>query len=783
MFAQHAPIVEPVYGGYIEKISSIPISTTDTRVFVAPRSENSLFYTDISTVTTTPNFVAYKVVPDFSHSAEMGYIRYLDSDVYSKFAFAVTETKGLWGTNVTAGSAYLIDTDFVEALGIYDGNIFYIKHTGGDMNLHFAQIDHVTGAVGTISKARIASSPITPTRFEIRIMVNSFNDYVYIFMPGISPIFYKSSDTYSSLSTSTTFSAIPTTDLVSPAYDYIAAGIAPDGRIFTMSYEGNSSSYTTNLAYSDSDGDPWVISPISHDAGRGNFAIPGDSSNYTVNYSRIVSGDKGATWTWTDHADGAVAGDKLNTTYAYVRTDWGFGIYDYSTNTTTEANDGLLAVEVKALGMNVGKSKAWVATKSGVFYVYDYDTSAPVWSSPIWPLGDSYPYTTSVCDQTGDLAYLGNSGGNVYRYYVSNGVQDDVSSYELIFSAEDDSAFPDWTWTYGTKVNAIAIDHTTSSERIFVGLYDDEDWDETTEHNGAIFMGVNLSGTWSWTQITSTAFPDGIDVFDIIAVSEGGNTVLYVGVMRNTTFATTTNGIYRIEETSPGVWSAAQDLYSSSTYPLAASILDIAKSSTDTLHICGTDASISNPVIYKKAIGDKYWQVIPNYGFAGDELVAKSITFDNVSTTYIAVDNKIFENSASATSWTKYYQYPLGTEINFIYYDDLLVGTGTGLYMHPEVPNVVHDKLKIPDNFALYQNYPNPFNPSSTISFGLPESGNVKLNIYNVLGEVVTELVNENLDAGFHQVQFSASNLTSGIYFYSISVNGFTQVKKMNLIK
>jgi hypothetical protein len=421
IFAQNAPIVEPVYGGYIEKISSVPISTTDTRVFVAPRSENSLFYTDISSIATTPNFVAYNVVPDFSHSANMGYIRYLASDVYSKFAFAVTESNGLWGTDVTAGSAYLVDSDFVEALGIYDGNLLYIKYAGGDMNLHFAQIDNVTGAVGTINSTRIASSPITPTRFEIGIIVNRFNDYVYVFMPGISPLFYKSSDTYSSLSSTTTFSAITTTDLTSSGYDYVAAGIAPDGRIFTMSYEGNSSSYTTNLAYSDSDGDPWVISPILHDAGRGNFAIPGDASNYTVNYSRIVSGDKGTTWTWTDHADGAVAGDRLNTNYAYVRTDWGFGIYDYSTNTTTESNDGLLAVEVKALGMNVGKSKAWVATKSGVFYVYDYDTSSPVWSSPIWPLGDSYPYTASVCDQTGDLAYVGNSDGNVYRYYVTNG--------------------------------------------------------------------------------------------------------------------------------------------------------------------------------------------------------------------------------------------------------------------------------------------------------------------------------------------------------------------------
>ena len=101
-----------------------------------------------------------------------------------------------------------------------------------------------------------------------------------------------------------------------------------------------------------------------------------------------------------------------------------------------------------------------------------------------------------------------------------------------------------------------------------------------------------------------------------------------------------------------------------------------------------------------------------------------------------------------------------------------------------EYSNVIEiDVLDFPKEFNLLQNYPNPFNPSTQISFSIPEAGVVKLNIYNVLGEVVSELVNENLEAGFHQYQFNANNLTSGIYFYSISVNGFTRLKKMNLMK
>ncbi len=103
-----------------------------------------------------------------------------------------------------------------------------------------------------------------------------------------------------------------------------------------------------------------------------------------------------------------------------------------------------------------------------------------------------------------------------------------------------------------------------------------------------------------------------------------------------------------------------------------------------------------------------------------------------------------------------------------------------GTFKYSEVVTV---ELTSSMEYKLTQNHPNPFNPSTQISFSMPEAGVVKLNIYNVLGEVVSELVNENLEAGFHQYQFNANNLTSGIYFYSISVNGFTQLKKMNLIK
>ncbi len=85
--------------------------------------------------------------------------------------------------------------------------------------------------------------------------------------------------------------------------------------------------------------------------------------------------------------------------------------------------------------------------------------------------------------------------------------------------------------------------------------------------------------------------------------------------------------------------------------------------------------------------------------------------------------------------------------------------------LNPTATLVNDDKNLANINYSLNQNYPNPFNPNTNIVFTIPETGVVKINIYNVLGEVVSELVNEYLEAGFHQYQFNASNLTSGIYF------------------
>ena len=88
-----------------------------------------------------------------------------------------------------------------------------------------------------------------------------------------------------------------------------------------------------------------------------------------------------------------------------------------------------------------------------------------------------------------------------------------------------------------------------------------------------------------------------------------------------------------------------------------------------------------------------------------------------------------------------------------------------------------------PDNFTLEQNYPNPFNPTTTIKFSVPSDQMVKINVYNSIGQLVNQLVNQTYSAGSHSVTFDASNLPSGVYVYRIDAGKFTNTKKMVLMK
>ena len=92
-------------------------------------------------------------------------------------------------------------------------------------------------------------------------------------------------------------------------------------------------------------------------------------------------------------------------------------------------------------------------------------------------------------------------------------------------------------------------------------------------------------------------------------------------------------------------------------------------------------------------------------------------------------------------------------------------------------------KPGLPDSYALNQNYPNPFNPSTVLTYALPEAAHVKLTVYNVLGQEVEVLADDAKEAGIHTVNWDAGYLASGVYFYRVETDKFSDTKKMMLLK
>jgi hypothetical protein len=103
--------------------------------------------------------------------------------------------------------------------------------------------------------------------------------------------------------------------------------------------------------------------------------------------------------------------------------------------------------------------------------------------------------------------------------------------------------------------------------------------------------------------------------------------------------------------------------------------------------------------------------------------------------------------------------------------------------------DIKSDETKLSDNFFLKQNYPNPFNPSTVIGYSIFSESNIKLTIFNSLGEQIEQLVNKVERPGYYKINFNASNHPSGAYFYSIQINStdgkqnYRETKKMILLK
>ncbi len=161
---------------------------------------------------------------------------------------------------------------------------------------------------------------------------------------------------------------------------------------------------------------------------------------------------------------------------------------------------------------------------------------------------------------------------------------------------------------------------------------------------------------------------------------------------------------------------------------------------------------------------------INNYGFEVERTEATNVKWNKIA----------FVIGAGNSTSTKEYNFTDNFVIPGKYLYRLKQVDNNGQF---EYSNEIEIEIGLPEIFVLSQNYPNPFNPSTTIKYSIPASNFVTLKVYDVLGNEVSNLVNEYKNAGSYEVNFDGSQLSSGTYFYKLESGAFSQTKKLQLLK
>jgi len=171
---------------------------------------------------------------------------------------------------------------------------------------------------------------------------------------------------------------------------------------------------------------------------------------------------------------------------------------------------------------------------------------------------------------------------------------------------------------------------------------------------------------------------------------------------------------------------------------------------------------------------------------------ATAVTFGGQTVFYAATSTGLYSTSTlngTSTVWAQEGSTTIGNVVCAMVKgrdaDGLVVVAthGAGVYSATQTVVSVEDELGIPTQYTLSQNYPNPFNPSTKINFSLPQTGKVVITLFDALGRKVKDIVDQEFAVGNHSLNFDASNLTSGVYFYRLQSDNFVQTRKMVLLR
>lgn len=295
-----------------------------------------------------------------------------------------------------------------------------------------------------------------------------------------------------------------------------------------------------------------------------------------------------------------------------------------------------------------------------------------------------------------------------------------------------------------------------------------------------LFRTTNRGTSWSAISGDLTRGPNGRlgTITCISAGVENSNRVIYVGTDDAKLSVTTNGGVNWTDRTGILPNRYMTDVICDPRNPAEAYVT-----------LSGFNIDERNTRIYRTTNYGVSWTNI-----SGNLLnvPANSIIVDHMRSgvLFVGTDAGVYYTTNTGTSWSI-----LGTglpnapvfDINYHAPTQILVaGThGRSLYeiSLADIPIGIEQNTELAKQYSLKQNYPNPFNPSTTIEFTLPKADHVQLKLYDITGREVKTLLNRNMAKGSHTYTLDGSDISSGIYFYTMKTNSFTDTKRMVLVK
>jgi hypothetical protein len=268
-----------------------------------------------------------------------------------------------------------------------------------------------------------------------------------------------------------------------------------------------------------------------------------------------------------------------------------------------------------------------------------------------------------------------------------------------------------------------------------------------------VFLSINNGAAWSYKGLT-------------------GNLIFALGVIGSDIFAGTSgDGVYRSSNNGSNWMQVNSGLTNTAIQSLAVSGTDI---------YAGTFSGVFRSTDY-----GANW--INTGGLAGSIINALAVSGLNVFAG--SSGGGIYLTTNFGANWSSVgVGMPNTTIYSFIIKDtDIFAGASTGMVYRRALSEMITSlnliSSQVPAEFSMSQNYPNPFNPATNIGFRIADFGFVSLKVFDITGKEVAVLVNEKLSAGTYNTEFDASQFSSGIYFYTMTASGYSQTRKMMLIK